>query len=363
MILKIDREFKNLIPQLSSEEYAGLEASLKSEGCRDSIVVWNDTIIDGHNRHEICTKNNIPFRTHIIDLPDRDAVIDWMYSNQLARRNLTDTMKMVLIGKQYAHRKKAQGGYHGNQYVAKGQNDPLANTAEKIAQEQGVSEKTVKRAEKLAEAIETIGDLIGQEAKQEILKETVTPTRKEILDVAQELKEATPERVTEIKNSGLFTSESAEWYTPKEIIDSVIEVLEIIDLDPCSDGKNVPATIHYTKSDDGLSKEWKGAVYMNPPYGSEIKVWVEKLLSEHEKGNITEAIALVPARTDTQWFVMFGANPWCAVEGRLKFSGSKNSAPFPSAIFYLSPTEDSGEGADRFHRVFSKHGIIYQERF
>jgi hypothetical protein len=156
-----------------------------------------------------------------------------------------------------------------------------------------------------------------------------------------------------------FSSETEEWYTPLEIIDSVVEVLKVIDVDPCSNGNTIPATTHFTKKENGLEQDWKGTVYMNPPYGGEIKDWIIKLLEEWESGNTTEAIALVPARTDTDWFSRIDAHPWCAIRGRLKFSGHKNSAPFPSAVFYLGSEEDT-EGIDRFFKVFLKHGTIFQ---
>lgn len=139
----------------------------------------------------------------------------------------------------------------------------------------------------------------------------------------------------------LFSSQSAEWYTPQTVIKRVREVFGgSIDLDPCSNSKtepNVPARSYYTKQDDGLSKPWTGKVYMNPPYGSEIGKWVAKLLSEYEVGKVTEAIGLVPARTETKWFKPLYTFPICFVSGRLKFSGAKSSAPFPSAIVYLGP--------------------------
>ena len=164
-------------------------------------------------------------------------------------------------------------------------------------------------------------------------------------------------------NNVHFMSETDEWYTPREIIDSVLAVFGgYIDLDPCSNSKlkpNVPAELHYTMEDDGLSKSWMGKIYMNPPYGREIKDWVIKLIEEQEKGNIDEAIALVPARTDTEWFASLDPHPWCAIKGRLKFSENPNSAPFPSAIFYLGQDEDI-DGLERFFRVFCKHGIVYQ---
>lgn len=155
----------------------------------------------------------------------------------------------------------------------------------------------------------------------------------------------------------LFTSESEEWYTPKDIIDAVIEVFGYIDLDPCSpsvDGP-VPAQQHYTQKEDGLIQPWAGKVYMNPPYGTQVKEWVEKCLREYDGKNVLEAIILVAARTDTKWFNLLNEFPWCAVEGRLAFSGSKNKATFPSAIFYL------GENIKDFFEVFSQFGPIYHK--
>lgn len=156
----------------------------------------------------------------------------------------------------------------------------------------------------------------------------------------------------------LMSSESYEWYTPQVIIERVIKVLEKIDLDPCSnEGEpNIPATRHFTIKDDGLSKEWYGRVYMNPPYGNKIKAWIEKLYNEFRSGRTTEAIALVPARTDTKWWRILRNFPVCFIEGRLKFSGQENSAPFPSAVFYL------GDNIDNFITAFEDIGDIYTLR-
>ena len=87
-IMKIDAEFQSLIPPLTYEEKKMLEESILSEGCRDAIVVWNDTIIDGHNRYEICTKHNIPFETVNRDFYSRNDAIEWIIKNQFGRRNL-----------------------------------------------------------------------------------------------------------------------------------------------------------------------------------------------------------------------------------------------------------------------------------
>jgi hypothetical protein len=93
MELKIDSEFRDLIPPLSPEELGNLEQSLLSEGCRDAILTWNDFIIDGHNRYGLCTKLGIPFRTEARQFESRNDVCIWMIQNQFARRNLDNWVK------------------------------------------------------------------------------------------------------------------------------------------------------------------------------------------------------------------------------------------------------------------------------
>ena len=53
-VLEIDQEFKTLISPLRKDEYLKLEVNLTIDGCRDPIIAWNKTIVDGHNRYEIC---------------------------------------------------------------------------------------------------------------------------------------------------------------------------------------------------------------------------------------------------------------------------------------------------------------------
>jgi hypothetical protein len=96
MKLNIDADLKKLIPPLAPDERALLEASIIAEGCRDAIITWNDTIVDGHNRYEICTKHGIPFRTEDRDFESMDEVKVWMIDNQKGRRNLTDGWKFEL---------------------------------------------------------------------------------------------------------------------------------------------------------------------------------------------------------------------------------------------------------------------------
>ena len=149
---------------------------------------------------------------------------------------------------------------------------------------------------------------------------------------------------------------SSKWTTPDIIISRVVRLFGIIDLDPCSDeDRTIPAKIHYTKGDDGLSKEWHGNIYMNPPYGREIGKWITHLCIQFNMGNTIEAIALVPARTDTKWWNQLSIHTVCFITGRITFS-NKNHAPFPSAVIFI--TRDL-KRIKLFANIFSEIGNIY----
>jgi len=102
----IDQAFSRLIPPLQPEELNMLEASLMADGCRDALVTWNDILLDGHNRLRICVDHGITFRTKAVTLPDRTAAEDWIDTNQMGRRNLTDDQRTGLAHRVYVRRSK-----------------------------------------------------------------------------------------------------------------------------------------------------------------------------------------------------------------------------------------------------------------
>jgi hypothetical protein len=133
------------------------------------------------------------------------------------------------------------------------------------------------------------------------------------------------------------SSASAEWYSPPHVVDLAVATLGEIDLDPCWHPESpVRATITYTADDDGLAKRWTA-----------------KLVDEYNGGSVTEAIALIPARVDTEWFRRLDPFPRCFPYGRLVFSNHENSAPFPAAIPYL------GRNVPHFAKVFGAIGGIW----
>ena len=95
-MLTVDKEFQELIPPLSDNDYQQLKDSLLREGCRDPICVWNNTIVDGHNRYAICTENNIPYKTKNVEFASRDEAKLWMIDVQLSRRNMELADKIIL---------------------------------------------------------------------------------------------------------------------------------------------------------------------------------------------------------------------------------------------------------------------------
>lgn len=95
--LKINEEFKSLIPPLTNEEYYMLETSIAAEGCRDALITWQGYIIDGHNRYEICKKHNVEFNVLKKDNFETESDVKlWMINNQIGKRNLTNIQKAEL---------------------------------------------------------------------------------------------------------------------------------------------------------------------------------------------------------------------------------------------------------------------------
>jgi len=142
-----------------------------------------------------------------------------------------------------------------------------------------------------------------------------------------------------------YRSISSEWETPEALYNELNAEFQF-SLDPCSTDDNHKCAKYFTKEDDGLSKTWEGeTVWMNPPYGREIKQWIEKAHREARDNGVT-VVCLIPARTDTSYWhdIIFPNAEVRFLKGRVKFINKLlpsyrkdgnfkvNGAPFPSAI-------------------------------
>lgn len=94
--MRIDEEFKKLIPPLSVDEFQQLERNIIADGCRDPLVIWEGVLIDGHNRFDICSRHGIDFRTVNKSFTDRDEATLWIINNQFGRRNISDFVRAEL---------------------------------------------------------------------------------------------------------------------------------------------------------------------------------------------------------------------------------------------------------------------------
>jgi site-specific DNA-methyltransferase (adenine-specific) len=142
-------------------------------------------------------------------------------------------------------------------------------------------------------------------------------------------------------NKALFASNSAEWETPQNLFDQLNKEFNF-QIDVCATQDNTKCPVFFNKETNGLIMPWFNwsTCWLNPPYGKEIGLWIEKAHKEARQG--ATVVCLLPSRTDTKYFHDFiwdkeKYKPREGVEirflkGRLKFGGSKNSAPFPSMI-------------------------------
>lgn len=127
-----------------------------------------------------------------------------------------------------------------------------------------------------------------------------------------------------------FSSKTDQWATPQWFFDKYNNIFNFT-LDVCADEFNKKCDRYYTKEQDGLSQEWDGMCWMNPPYGREIIKWMQKAYESSLTG--ATVVCLVPSRTDTKWWHEYAIKGEIEfIKGRLKFGNVKNSAPFPSAI-------------------------------
>ena len=97
--LKINERLEHVMPPLQEMELEILTQSLLAEGCRDPLVVWEETgeLVDGHNRYRICRENNIPFAVTEISFSSLGEAIAWSIRNQIGRRNLTPFQRCEMV--------------------------------------------------------------------------------------------------------------------------------------------------------------------------------------------------------------------------------------------------------------------------
>jgi phage N-6-adenine-methyltransferase len=165
----------------------------------------------------------------------------------------------------------------------------------------------------------------------------------------------------EKKTRGTTGTGENEWYTPPEHLKAAREVLGDFDLDPASNEeaqKYVKAKKFFSIKDDGLKQEWRGRVWLNPPYAQpHIADFVDKLAAELDVGRVTEAIMLTHNYSDAEWFhlAFSRCSAICFTRGRVKFwnPNGEVAAPTQGQVFFYF-----GKDVEKFRDEFSKIGGV-----
>jgi hypothetical protein len=185
--------------------------------------------------------------------------------------------------------------------------------------------------------------------------ESANTKRDSHLPIRDALKLLTPPR--EAYNSG-----EHEWYSPPEYVDAARQVMGAIDLDPMSSSTAnnvVQAETYFDAETDGLQQRWRGRLWANPPYTNKtMTAFVTKLITDHEAGDVTEAVVLTNNATDTTWFQALAseADAICLPRGRAHYWRGDNreisSALQGQTVFYL------GSNTGTFIEVFGAIGLV-----
>jgi phage N-6-adenine-methyltransferase len=183
-----------------------------------------------------------------------------------------------------------------------------------------------------------------------------------IASCRHEGREVTQAGLLKIANGSHVSLNSGEneWYTPPEIVEAARSAMGSIDLDPAScetAQANVRAKRYFTIGDDGLSKKWRGNVWLNPPYGKDvIGLFASKVVAERER--YTQAVVLVNNATETAWFseIASVSSAICFLRGRVKFLGRDgkpaNTPVQGQAVLYI------GSDVAKFCDAFAGMGLI-----
>jgi hypothetical protein len=264
----------NLFPLLEGAEFDELVEDVRIHGVREPITLHDGKILDGRNRYRLAAAAGVPCPMRFYTGNDPIAFV---ISLNLKRRHLSEAQRAMVAAKLAT--------------MHQGERTDLSPIGERLSQADAanllnVGKRSVERAKlvrdqgtpELVEAVER-GDLSISAAA-----EHVRPTTRELLT----------------------QSNQNDWRTPRKFLDAARAVMGAIDLDPASSAEaneTVRATRFYTEADDGLRQPWRGCVWLNPPYGGEARLFVERLLREYQVGNVTADCALLNSHpTETKWF-------------------------------------------------------------
>lgn len=201
--LTVVPEFECVCPSLTEDEFTQLEENILSDGeVTNPLIIWNNSLIDGHHRRKIILNHpEIPFRIKRIDFNNKYEAIAWICKNQTGRRNLTQEQLTYLIGKRYEAEKQSVGAPGKDEKLELGKNYPIPifmRTSERVATENGISEKTVRLAGQYAKGTDAAEEACPG-ARNEILSGALKLKKNEVIDLSKIPTEQVPEKLAEYR--------------------------------------------------------------------------------------------------------------------------------------------------------------------
>ena len=208
--ITVDSEFKELIPPLSFEELTQLSENIAKDGCRDPLVIWNNTLVDGHNRYDICNRLKLPFKTIERAFENRSEVIEWIINNQFGRRNLNSYIRATLalrLGSEIAARAKinlktSSGGKNPQPFQKSGK---AVHTDKELAKLAGVSHDTIFKVNKIEEKG-------SEEVKKSLAKGEISINEAHKKIKAEETRQARVDTIVEISKGNSSLEQIAQFY-------------------------------------------------------------------------------------------------------------------------------------------------------
>lgn len=349
----------DIFPLLDGAAFEELAADIAAHGLREPIVLFDGMVLDGRNRLRACEMAGVRphFETYTGDDPAAYVV-----SLNLRRRHLSESQR-AMVAARLANVPQGRPGKDANLQVFQDDAARLLNVSPRsVATARSVLTHGAPALQQAVDAgrvrVSAAADIAGEAPERQA--EIVARGEREILQAAKAIRaDKARDRAA---NKAFFTGEN-EWYTPAEYLDAARACLGAIDLDPASSDyaqQRVNAAQHFTVADDGLAREWRGRVWLNPPYSQpEIGQFVGKLVAEHSAGRVSEAILLTHNYTDTRWFQEIAAacSAICFTRGRVRFDNATGEVASPTqgqAFSYFGPAA----GVERFVAAFRDHGFI-----
>jgi SAM-dependent methyltransferase len=279
MEVTIDARIRGLLVPLRDDERALLEQSVLAEGIRDPLVVWKRAdgtriLLDGHHRYELAKQHGLDFAIVEMTFETEDDAVLWVLQNQLARRNLTDEQRTLVLGRYYNQLKLARGRPPESEKVDKLSTfSGSAATSRYVASLHGVNEKTVRRAGEFAEVVDALA-AIEPEAAARVVAGELNDAKTALPKVEPELLPKVAERIArgEVKS----VKEAVRAVKHEEVKQCVEETNPQTELPPtiqlyAGDFREVLAS---------LPPESVDAIITDPPYLSEYIPLFEPL-AEH----------------------------------------------------------------------------------